>query len=243
MAYHDAVSGHREISQVVLHQGDVLDLSARFFTEEEIGSHFLYVPGGQLSVGGDPTCVAARHRALVDVRDFLMSRYPVTCAEYLSFLRDLARRDADGAAARAPRLRNGGIPLWSTDESGVYQLPRVDGQGLRWDPHWPVMGISFDDAQVYCSGYSARTGVKCDCLRNTNGKRLAAEAMVVFIRGETTLSRPTARWHCRGHRRWKRLDSLRVTVPRTASMTSQDSSVNTATVIFLRPKTRGWPWW
>ena len=50
--------------------------------------------------------------------------------------------------------------MWSTDESGVYQLPRVDGQGLRWDPHWPVMGISFDDAQVYCSWYSARTGVK-----------------------------------------------------------------------------------
>ena len=118
--------------------------------------------------------------------------------------------------------------------------PALTGRGCVGTPHWPVMGISFDDAQVYCSWYSARTGVKVrlpkeyeweKAGRGGDGRLYPWGDYFEPTYCKMALSRAVSR--CR-----KRLDSLRVTVPRTASMTSQDSSVNTATVIFLRPKTR-----
>jgi serine/threonine-protein kinase len=70
----------------------------------------------------------------------------------------LDRSDPEAAAACAPRVRNGGGLLWQKDQSGLYQLPSVDDQGLHWDSHWPVMGISFDDARTYCAWLAQRMG-------------------------------------------------------------------------------------
>ena len=121
---------------------NVVDLSCHCFTDEEIGKHYLYVPGGPVSLGGDPGCASARHRRIAEVADLFVARYQVTCAEYLAFIRDLERKDPERALARTPRTRVNGGQLWSRDDDGKTQLPSVDRQGFTWEAHWPIFGIS-----------------------------------------------------------------------------------------------------
>jgi formylglycine-generating enzyme required for sulfatase activity len=61
--------------------------------------------------------------------------------------------------ARVPRLKVNGGFLWARDAAGQFRLPAVDSEGFEWDPYWPVLGISFDDAQAYCEWYAERTGI------------------------------------------------------------------------------------
>jgi serine/threonine-protein kinase len=142
-----------------IERGEITDVVFRFFTDEQIGRHYLYIPGGSFTMGGDDACASARHRRIVHVDDVFISRYPVTCGEYLAFIRDLARVRPEAAAARVPRLKRDAGHLWSRDEGGQWVLPEEDTEGLHWHPHWPVFGISFEDAQMYCAWYTKRTKV------------------------------------------------------------------------------------
>ena len=153
------LAGFRDVKHAVsLRRTEVTELSTHMYTDEHIGAHFLYVPGGRFEYGGDRACASARHRRAVDSSPFFMGRYPVTCAEYLAFLRSVARRDPTEAKRRAPRIRNDSSVLWDLDEQGLYCLPTEQRDGLAWEPHWPVVGISFADAMTYCRWYSQRTG-------------------------------------------------------------------------------------
>jgi serine/threonine-protein kinase len=155
-----SLPGYRDVAYPVrVERGEVTDVSATFFTEQEIGPYFLYVPGGPFIMGGDDTCATARHRRVVDVDDVFVSRYPVTCGEYLAFIQDLARQSPEWALARVPRLKVNSGFLWNRDAAGVFRMPAVDGEGFEWDPYWPVFGISFDDAQAYCEWFTERTGM------------------------------------------------------------------------------------
>lgn len=141
-------------------RGEVTDVICRFFKEAEIGTHYLYVPGGAFAMGGDDACTSARHRRRVEVGDFFISRYPVTCGEYLAFIHELDMSDRFTAHRRVPRLRPEAGHLWVRDANGRFCLPAVDAEGFQWDPYWPVFGISFEDAQAYCAWYTRRAGVQ-----------------------------------------------------------------------------------
>jgi len=154
-----SMPGYRDVVMPVqIDRGEVTDVSCRFFRDEEIGAHMVYVPGGVFVAGGDPACASARNRRVSSTQDLFFGRYPVTCAEYLAFLRALAEHDPAAAVARVPRLKAREGYLWGRDPSGQIALPSVDREGFRWDPYWPVLGISYDDAVAYCEWASLAYG-------------------------------------------------------------------------------------
>ena len=127
------------------------------FTEEEIGSDYVYVPSGPFLRGGDPeTRGWSLPGEVVDVPGFYIARDPVTVEEYLHFLNDLDDRDeAQRRAIR--RTPGGGVYLERTSE-GLFRIPEEDEEGDHWDPRWPVFAVSWHDAVAYCQWKAAKEG-------------------------------------------------------------------------------------
>ncbi|HEV8321328.1 MAG TPA: SUMF1/EgtB/PvdO family nonheme iron enzyme, partial [Myxococcota bacterium] len=115
-------------------------------------------PAGPCVVGEDLLAASGHPHRVMDIGDFFMARFHVTCAEYLDFINALAARDAAEAARRTPRVSATEGHYWRAGPDGRFALPGVDPEGDRWEPDWPVMGISFDDAQAYCAWRGARDG-------------------------------------------------------------------------------------
>ncbi len=150
--------GYRDLRQpLMVRRAEVSDLNCQLYIDDEVGPHYLQIPEGRFIMGGDPACESARLRRIETLDDFFIARYPVTCAEYLAFLRDLDKTDPDDALRRVPRTRAEGGQLWGRAD-GRFVWPQIDRHGFRWAAHWPVFGISFDDAETYAKWYSQRTG-------------------------------------------------------------------------------------
>ena len=88
---------------------------------------------------------------------YWMCEHELTAGEYLEFLNDpatLAEIDASHTLIRAPRpaatASEGGV--WVRGSDGTYTLP--EGTPATW----PVVGISFEDAQAYAAWRTARDG-------------------------------------------------------------------------------------
>ncbi|MFC2172274.1 SUMF1/EgtB/PvdO family nonheme iron enzyme [Acidobacteriota bacterium] len=130
-----------------------------FYTEEEIGDGFIHIPAGPCILGGDPeTRGWCLPRSEADIADFTIAEHPVTMEEYLEFLNHIAQRNLDEAIRRSPRRsKEGGTYLVETP-GGRLQLPDVDAEGDRWDPHLPVFGVSWYDARAYCTWLSQKEG-------------------------------------------------------------------------------------
>ena len=93
-----------------IRRGEVSEIQCRLIENGRIGDHYLHVPGGSSIVGGDPECPSSRIPRRVDIDDFFISRYPVTCAEYLAFLNAEDKKDPQATQCRVPRLyARGGI--------------------------------------------------------------------------------------------------------------------------------------
>ena len=133
------------------------DGSVRLYTEDEIGSGFVYVPAGPFIQGGDPEVLGwSLPRAEPFVDGFLIAEQPVTMAEYLEYVNDIAARDLDAALARSPRSPDS---YFVVGPDGRLALPEVDSDGDRCDPRWPVFWIAWEDADDYCRWRSQRDGV------------------------------------------------------------------------------------
>ncbi|MDQ7779210.1 MAG: bifunctional serine/threonine-protein kinase/formylglycine-generating enzyme family protein [Planctomycetota bacterium] len=146
------VSRERDIEQTVT-----------MYRPEECPEQFVPVPGGSFFFGGAGK--ANMERVVVDIGDFMIARLPVTCAEYLEFLNDLARSDLESARKHAPREGEASAYNWVPDAHGVFHIPargerQLVGGGtkLDWQPDWPVTGISWIDALAYCAWRSAKDG-------------------------------------------------------------------------------------
>jgi serine/threonine protein kinase/formylglycine-generating enzyme required for sulfatase activity len=137
---------------VFISRQESVRLRLRVFPDAAVGKGFVHVAGGPTRVGGDPQAQLATPARTLEVADFFIARRPVSCAEYLEFLRAVA--DLDGpriAAARAPRTAHGGPGLWPTGPDGVPRIPERDAMGQIWHPEWPVVGVSCEDAEAYCA--------------------------------------------------------------------------------------------
>ncbi|MCE9584143.1 MAG: SUMF1/EgtB/PvdO family nonheme iron enzyme [Planctomycetes bacterium] len=132
----------------------------------EIPGGFLMVTGGEFAWQGDRELPAGMLPEQRQVGEFLMGRFPVTCAEYAVFLNDLVKSDPAVAAARAPREAVGAPSLWPLLPGEGYVVPtakrkgvggqRIAGFSVDWAEDWPVVGISWVDACAYARWRSLR---------------------------------------------------------------------------------------
>lgn len=150
---------------VLVGRGTRVELDVRLFPLDDPtppgahGAHaWVHVPAGPYIAGGDETALNSEPRVERALPDFFIARYPVTCAEYVRFLNDLARESPHLARQHVPRTRasNGGDvgALWEQGADGQYTLPRTDADGNPVFPSAPVMGVSFFDAEMYASWFA-----------------------------------------------------------------------------------------
>ncbi len=162
--------GQRPIVRPVLigRMEDVV-VEVRVHPDEAIGEDLVYVPAGSAILGGDPVAHGARERRVVDVPDFAIARYPVTCAEYLAFVDALGQSDPAAALRRVPRaLPSGGhYWTWDADRRGFVCPPG------SWEPRFPIVSISYEDALAYIAWRAGRTGERLRLPREEEWEKAA----------------------------------------------------------------------
>jgi formylglycine-generating enzyme required for sulfatase activity len=130
--------------------------TVRLPASTELPDGFVCVPAGPALIGGDPEVRDRVPRSEPWVDAFAAATFPVTAQQYADYLNAVHADDPEAAWARAPRAASGmGIEAsqyWvKPPAAGRYVVPEQDREGTRWDPAWPVMGISWDDARAYAA--------------------------------------------------------------------------------------------
>ncbi len=167
-------SGSPIIRPLYVGRMEDLQVNLQWRDEAEIGADFIYIPGGACVIGGDPVAHGSLDRRIIDVPDFAIARFPVTCQQYLEFLNAIAQDDHQAALRRAPRVKANEGHYWSWDpERRRFQLPAsVDGR-IAWAPNYPVVAVSADDAQAYAEWRSRATGAQLRLPREDEWEKAA----------------------------------------------------------------------
>ena len=136
-------------------------IDARPIPSKQVRPGFAYIPPGEALLGDDSAgTFGALPRARRFVDAFCMGVVPVTVAEYLEFLNDIRH------TLPPEELRNLLPAPFGSDshylrelENGDFACPQQDAEGDEWSPHWPIIGVTFENAQAYCRWRSARDGI------------------------------------------------------------------------------------
>lgn len=136
----------------------MMSLEVSLISKHELSHEFCYIPGGEVTLGGDPECPTARGERIVFVGDFAMRRSLVTCSEYLEFLQDLWRTNPTFAKRRSPRDLSLRVRMWDYHEDEGFSFPHPN-KLMSWRGDWPIFGISYEDAHAFCAWKSAQLGV------------------------------------------------------------------------------------
>jgi serine/threonine-protein kinase len=147
------------IHPVVVSRTETVKVSLRYPKSEAVGEGFVFVPAGPTVLGGDPVAHGALERRRVEVGDFAIARFPVTCDEYLAFLNALAREAPDAALRHVPRARATEGHWWRFDEKHRrFEYPAYSPGGHAWVGNLAVNGVSFEDARAYIRWRAELTG-------------------------------------------------------------------------------------
>ncbi len=140
------------------------------YTSDEIGAGYVYVPGGEAILGGDPDAIEPLPRQEVTVGDFAIARLPATFRDYCGFLDHLELGDPALAEKRAPHDVRGSEVLVAKRGTDGRWCPvgerLVEGEARKLYPSdgghdWnvPVLLVDWFDAVAYCRWRSAVEGV------------------------------------------------------------------------------------
>ena len=112
---------------------------------DQLGDDDRYVAGGWTTILGPPTDQAER-RVWVD--SFVIRRFPVTVAEYIAFLDDLAATGRVGDAhLHAPSAND--APILAFEDGKFRAVPDAEGDVLK--PDWPIVHVDWDGARAFAA--------------------------------------------------------------------------------------------
>ncbi len=151
--------GHELRHPVRIGRSEDVTVDLRHRPRNAIGEEYVLIPSGPAILGGDALAHGSWDRRVVEVDEFLIARYPVTCGEYLAFLDDVAQRSLDEALRHVPRASPHDGHYWGFDDrERRFVLPEVSPGGNRWTTNLPVNGVSARDAAAYVHWVRTRTG-------------------------------------------------------------------------------------
>lgn len=133
-----------------------VELRVPLYTHEEIGDGFVYIPPGFYRRGGDFRGINSHEAEDVWVDAFAMARFPVTSAEYLTFLNAIRERDPAAAARLAPH--QDGKAVWAGGGATPYEIPAQDRDGDPWEPMTPICRVNWYQATEYARWAGEQAG-------------------------------------------------------------------------------------
>jgi eukaryotic-like serine/threonine-protein kinase len=154
---------------VLLGRGAHHEGIVQLYEPDKIGDGFVYVPGGVVTLGGDPEAIDPIPRQEVVVDDFAIAEFPVTLRQYSEFLEFVHARSHEELAKRAPHDFRGSEAYLRRGQDGTWQASEliIEGEARKLFPlqegHlWrvPVHLIDWFDAREYCRWLSQKLGVK-----------------------------------------------------------------------------------
>ena len=145
---------------VQVERNDQTRVHVHLLPEGTLSEEYVHVPAGMFWMGGDPSAVGSLPRQQVFAGDYAIARRPVTMAEYLVFVNELAQRDPVLAHFHAPRDAAEEKSYFALQPGGEFVLTQwFRGAGVRVTPDLPVFGVSWEAARAYCEWLSEREGV------------------------------------------------------------------------------------
>ena len=134
---------------------------------DQIAEGFVYVPAGEVTLGGDDSAPNAVLETRESVGAFAMAVFPVTFGEYNQFLDDLSARDHAEAIRHIPRTSGDGLLCERSDKGFQPSDKLIEGPARAHYPtgegheHFlPVYGVSWEDAAAYAAWRSERDGLR-----------------------------------------------------------------------------------
>lgn len=119
----------------------------RLYRKWDIPEGFVYIPKGDFVLGGDSRAPYAHERKMVTLKGFFISRYEVTAAQYLEFIRFMEKKIPGSARKYLPRRAPTSGPYWEKGPGGYRST---------FPGRWPVLGVSWNDARAYCKWLELR---------------------------------------------------------------------------------------
>lgn len=154
--------GERDVLRpILIGRTESVLVQVHFRHAQEIGDEFVLVPEGPAILGGDPVAHGGLERRVVEVGEFAIARFPVTCDEYLAFLNALVDQDLELAQSHVPRARAHEGHYWRYNPAvRRFEYPEKSPGGHAWVGNLPVNGVSLEDAEAFIAWRAARTGEK-----------------------------------------------------------------------------------
>ena len=137
----------------------------KLLVEGSLPEGFVYIPGTEAWLGGDPKATNGWPLRRVKIESFAMARFPVTFGEYCEFLDALAAEEPGSDLPHVPSIEERSL-LCVRDAGGRYvpipgsgQFEEVlDAPGGAVKLDVPVFGISHVDAGAHAAWRSRREG-------------------------------------------------------------------------------------